>query len=94
MDPWWARLLASQESIMEDDEEDEFNLNLVLGLGRNNEGIPLPKVLRGFRRRKAPNIERHRYAMHEKMMGDNAPIYGPGLFRWWYQMQRSLFLTI
>jgi hypothetical protein len=44
MDPWRARLLASRELIMEDDDKDDFNLNLVLGSVGNNEGVPLPRV--------------------------------------------------
>jgi hypothetical protein len=29
---------------MEDDDKDDFNLNLVLGSVGNNEGVPLPRV--------------------------------------------------
>ena len=68
MDAGKARLLASQEFIIEDDEEDEFNLNLVLGLGGNNEGVPLPRILEGSHLGKTANIEKHRYEMHERRM--------------------------
>ena len=84
MDPWRARLLASWELIMEDDDEDDFNLNLVLGSVGNNEGIPLPRVSVGSRQGRAPNIERHRHEMHERMMQDyfcDTSVYGPVSFR-------------
>jgi hypothetical protein len=53
---------------MEDDEEDEFNLNLVIDLGWNNEGIPLPRILGGPCSEKATSIERYRHEIHERMM--------------------------
>jgi hypothetical protein len=98
MDAWRARLLANRELILDDDEEDEGNLNVLLGVGMDDEDeVILPRVLGISRQGKTPNIDRDRYGMHERMMRDyfsDTPIYGPSIFRWRYHMRRSLFLTI
>lgn len=82
---------------MENDEEDEFNLNLILDFGRNNERVHLPRVFEVSYQRKVLNIERCRHEMHEKMMQDyfcDIPAYGLVLFYRQYKMRCSLFLTI
>jgi hypothetical protein len=97
MEAWRARLQASWELLLEDDEEDDLNMNLILGQGFNNQEVALPRVARGSCPGKAANIERYRHQMHERMMEDyfcDAPVYGPSLFRRRYRMQRSLFLSI
>jgi hypothetical protein len=82
---------------MENDEEDEFNLNLVLDLRRNNEGVPMLRVLEVSYQGKVLNIERRRHEIHERMMHDyfcDTSAYGLVLFCRRYQLRRSLFLTI
>jgi hypothetical protein len=44
MDAWKENLFAHLELIMEDDKEDDFNLNLVLGLGLDDEGVHFPRI--------------------------------------------------
>jgi hypothetical protein len=41
---WKENLFAHLELIMEDDKEDDFNLNLVLGLGLDDEGVHFPRI--------------------------------------------------
>jgi hypothetical protein len=92
MDQWRERLLASRELILEDDDEDDFNVNWIMGLGFN-----APRIVQGSRPGKSPNIDRHRHEMHARMMSDyfaDEPVYGPSFFRRRYRMRRSLFLTI
>ena len=44
MDAWKAILFVHLELIMEDNKEDDFNLNLVLGLGLGDEGVHFPRI--------------------------------------------------
>jgi hypothetical protein len=97
MDQWRERLLATRELILEDDEEDDFNVNWIIGLGLSAPRGHMPSIVHGSRPGKSPNIDRHRHEMHARMMSDyfaDEPTYGPILFRRRYRMRRSLFLTI
>jgi len=95
MEQWRQRLLATCELFLEDNEEDDFNVNWVIGLGLT--GREIPCHVRGSRPGKSPNINRHRHDMHARMMSDYfayEPVYGPHIFYRRYCMRRSLFLTI
>ena len=61
MDQWRERLLASRELFLEDDEEDDFNVNWIMGLGFNAPRVQMPIRVRGSRPGKSPNIDRHRH---------------------------------
>jgi hypothetical protein len=84
MDAWRIRLLANWELILDDDEEDEGNLNVLLGVGMDDENeVILPRILGGSRPGKTPNIDRDRHGMHEQMMKDyfsDTHVYGPSIF--------------
>jgi hypothetical protein len=97
MDQWRERLHATRELFLEDDEEDDFNVNWIIGLGLGDPRGQIPSIVRGSRPGKSPNIDRHRHKMHARMMSDyfaDEPVYGPNFFRRRYRMRRSLFLTI
>jgi hypothetical protein len=89
MDAWRARLFANWELIL-DDDEDEGNLNVLLGVGMDDEDeMILPRVLGGSRPEKTPNINRDRHGMHEQMMRDyfsDTPVYGPSIFQQRYRI--------
>jgi hypothetical protein len=44
MDAWRARLLATRATIWEDDEEEEFNINWLLGVGVEEDEVDVPRV--------------------------------------------------
>ena len=97
MNQWRERLLATQELFLEDNEEDGFNVNWIIGSGLSAPRGQIPSVVRGSRPRKSPNIDTHRHKMHARMMSKsfaNEPVYGPNFFCRCYRMWRSLFLTI
>jgi hypothetical protein len=99
MDAWRARLQASFDFLMEDDdEEDAFNMSLVLGLGFGMEGdLGLSRGSGGSRPGKIPNINRDRFVMHKRMIKEcfcNTPVYSPAIFRRCHRMRWSLLLTI
>ena len=85
MDAWKARLLANWELILDNDEEDEGNLNVLLGVGMDDEDeVILPRILGGSHLGKIPNIDRDRHRMHERMMRDyfsDTLVYGPSIFQ-------------
>lgn len=59
MDAWKARLVAVQERLHEDDEEDELNFNMVLNqLGDFAEEVPTVAVVSGSLLGNAPNLKR------------------------------------
>jgi hypothetical protein len=98
MDAWRARLEAGRRLILDDDEEDEWNVNMLLNLMPLEENdMLLPRIHRGSQPGKAANIDKDRHAMHERMIRDyfcDTLVYGPHLFRRRYRMRRSLFVTI
>ena len=97
MDQWRERLHATRELFLEDDEEDDFNVNWIIGLGLSDPRGQIPSIVRGSRPGKSPNIDRHRHEMHARMMSDyfaDEPVYGPNFFRRRYRIRRSLFFTI
>jgi hypothetical protein len=69
---------------LDNDEEDEGNFNLFLGVGMEDEDeLILPTVLGGSHPGKTPNTDRDRHRMHERMMKDyltDTPLYSPSLF--------------
>lgn len=80
MDQWRERLFANRELFLENDEEDDFNVNWIVGLGFSVPHGQIPRVVRGSRRGKLPNIDIHRHEMHVRMMSDcfaDNPMYGP-----------------
>ena len=89
MDQWWERLLATRELFLEDGEEDDFNVNWVIGLGLSAPRGQIPSIVRGSRPGKSPKIDRHRHEMHATMISDYfayEPVYGPQKFRRRYRM--------
>jgi len=89
-------LLASQYVSNDSDEEEEFVLNLGLEFRVNN-GFTRPFVVGGSRPGKAPNVDRDRHEMHDRMFKNyfsKSPIYEASLFRRRYRMRRSLFVFI
>lgn len=70
MDQWPQCLLATWEPFLEDDEEDDFNVHWVMGLGLKAQPRAIPNHVRGSRPRKPPNIDKHRHEMHTCMMSD------------------------
>jgi hypothetical protein len=47
MDAWRARLFAAKATIWEDDEEEEFRINWLLGLGSKEDGVVVPPLWGG-----------------------------------------------
>jgi hypothetical protein len=99
MEAWRARLAAAQQQFLEDDEDDDVNMQQALyQLQASIDEDPLPcRRAGGSQRGKAPNINRARGEMDERMFRDYfsaTPTFGPVHFRRRYRMRRSLFLTI
>lgn len=98
MDAWRARALTSRDVFDDSDEEEElaFNMNLGLGFRVSNE-FTKPSVVGGSQPGKAPNVDRDRHGMHDRMMKDyfcESTVYGASLLRRHYRMRRSLFVYI
>ena len=56
--------------LQDDDKDDEFITNVVLGFGLPGREVKVPKVWGGSRLGKASNVDRSRVAMHNRMMLD------------------------
>jgi hypothetical protein len=83
--------------MQEEANEDEFILELILGLQPVEEDVPPPRVVGGSRPGRRGNIERERLQMHARMMKDyfsDNLVYSPSLFQRRFRMRRSLFETI
>jgi hypothetical protein len=94
MHPWRARLQAARELLLEDEREDDFVVQWVVGLQMETERT---RVAGGSQPGRHTNIGRDREEMHARMIKDyfcDTPVYGPSLFRRRYRMQRSLFVRI
>ena len=97
MSEWRKRLAKQRKDFWEDDQQDEMVLQVLIeGLGEQNEEVERYGG-GGSRPGKRPNIDRSHVEGHERMMKDyfaDEPVYGPGIFRRRYRMQRGLFLRI
>ena len=87
----WRKRLAKQRK---DFWEDEMVLHVLIeGLGDGSEEVERYGG-GGSRHEKRPNIDRSHVEGHERMAKDyfaDEHVYGPGIFRWRYRMQRGLF---
>lgn len=83
MDAWRENLEAGWRAIVEDEEDNDFFVSVVMG-GHDSDEELLPRIGRGSRVGRAPNIERDRHSMHQWMMRDyfsTTLVYGARLFR-------------
>ena len=99
MEAWSARLAATQEALMEHDEEGKLEMQMALDqLQAFIDLEPKPKrTADGSSLGKSPNIEKLREVMNNHMYIDysaNPSIWGPSFFRCRYCMRRSMFNMI
>lgn len=61
--------MVGWNAILEDEEDDEMNAQLFMGLNGEEEFIR-PRIHKGSRLGRAPNVDRDRQAMHSRMVSD------------------------